>query len=175
MRCHSFGLVVASSFWRELLSGKIFEEQICITLTDFRMTEVQSMLDFILEGTINVGKNERLRLVDITRNFLPDFKMVEEGNSCAYMTNAINEPNHDLNLTCKTCFKYFVSKKECDDHTERMHIKKEEYERCSICQRKFKTRTALESHIKSIHTEHMKEDYICLTCGSRYGYERDLR
>ena len=78
------------------MSGKIFEEQICITLTDFRMTEVQS----ILQGTINVGKNERLRLVDITRNVLPDFKMVEEGNSCAYMTNAINEPNHDLKALC---------------------------------------------------------------------------
>ena len=175
MGCHSFGLIAGSSFWRELLSDKVHEEKICITLTEFRMEELQSMLDFVCDGTLKYCEKDRLKLFEVTRNVLPDLKMFKEGNKGAYMTNSRNEPIHDLDLTCKICFKYFASKKECENHTERMHINKEVYVGCTICKRKFKTQTALESHIKTIHNEHMKEENICPTCGSKYGYARDLR
>ena len=175
MRCQSFGLIVGSSFWREMLFGKIYEEQICIICTEFKMTEFQSMLDFILDGKIDYCEKDRMKLAEIARIVLPDLKMFEEGKSGANMTNPKSEQIRDLHLTCKTCFKYFASKTECENHTERMHTNKDVYVECSICQGKFKTQTALESHIKNIHTEHMKDENVCPTCGSKYGYERDLR
>ena len=97
--------------------------------------------------------------------------MFVEGN----MTNPRKEQIRDLHLTCKTCFKYFASKTDCKNHTKRMHTNKDVKVGCSICHGKFKTRTALKSHIKNTHVEHMEEENICPTCGSKYGYERDLR
>ena len=75
MKCHSFGLIAGSSFWRELLFGNIFEEQICIICTEFKMTEFQSMLDFILDGKLSYCEEDRLKLVEIARIVLPDLKM----------------------------------------------------------------------------------------------------
>ena len=87
MRCQSFGLIVGSSFWREMLFGKIYEEQICIICTEFKMTELQSMLDFILDGKIDYCEKDGMKLAEIARIVLPDLKMFEEGKSGANMTN----------------------------------------------------------------------------------------
>ena len=79
MRCQSFGLIVGSSFWREMLFGKIYEEQICIICTEFKMTEFQSMLDFILDGKMDYCEKDRMKLAEIAIIVLPDLKMFEEG------------------------------------------------------------------------------------------------
>ena len=127
MTCHSFGLIAGSSFWRELSFGKIFEEQSYIICAEFKMTEFQSMLDFILDGKLEYCEEDRLKLVEIARIVLPDLKMFVEGNNGTNMTNPRNEQIRDLHLTCKTCFKYFASKTDCKNHTERMHTNKDVY------------------------------------------------
>jgi hypothetical protein len=114
MKCHSIGLTAGRSFWRELSFGNIFEKQIYIICTEFKMTEFQSMLDFILDGKLEYCEEERLELVEIARIVLPDLKMFVEGNNGTNMTNPRNEQIRDLHLT-------FACKTYCKNQTELMH------------------------------------------------------
>ena len=74
--------------------------------------------------------------------------------------------------TCSFCFKYFARKESCLKHIERMHTKKENFVICEICTGHFKTKEALNIHMKLKHCDEILE---CLTCGNRYAQEPSLR
>ena len=76
----SFGLLAASSFWRELLYDKHNEEKVCIICPEFKKNDLQFMLQILFEGQLESYQKDRLKNFKIAKTILPDLDICSEQN-----------------------------------------------------------------------------------------------
>jgi hypothetical protein len=76
----SFGLIAASSFWRELLYDKNNEEKVCILCPEFKKNDLQFVLQILFEGQLESDKKDKLKIIKIANTILPDLEICSEQN-----------------------------------------------------------------------------------------------
>ncbi|XP_058460581.1 zinc finger protein 37-like [Malaya genurostris] len=78
---------------------------------------------------------------------------------------------HTSGSTCEICGKIFIGKHKLRRHIERIHEKIKKFE-CYLCQKKLSSLTALQVHIKTMHST---KEVKCVYCDKSYPSELSLR
>ena len=76
----SFGLLAASSFWRELLYDKNNEEKVYILCPEFKKNDLQFVLQIIFEGQLESDQKDKIKIIKIANTILPDLEISYEQN-----------------------------------------------------------------------------------------------
>ena len=160
IRCHKLALVISSKFWRDVLefSGN---ENVDIFVCDYSKEFIEAYVTLCERGetkfTQDIQNEDFESFVENTkqnRNAKEEFKV--------------------SSTTCPHCLKFFSNPRTCRKHIKSYHgeEKDKKYD-CNICQRQFKTKNGLKSHIENDHNS--KDPFQCLTCNKVYQNRNELK
>ena len=82
--------------------------------------------------------------------------------------------NVDKSYVCKYCLTYFSRPEKCRDHIKTFHENKDTQYECNICERKYKTKEGLDSHMSNKHSSNSAATFKCSTCDKSYLNKSDL-
>ena len=167
-------LFAASNFWKCILKDIPYMSDYQVEVPDIEKHVMQSIISLLYQGCAQNEKNFEAEAYII----LPDlvFEITKESpiELLEPFLDTKKEPLMD-ETTCNFCFKYFARKESCLKHIERMHTKKENFVICEICTGHFKTKEALNIHMKLKHCPEKPQSFECLTCGKSYAQEPSLK
>ena len=74
---------------------------------------------------------------------------------------------------CNTCQKCFKTRSTLKSHLKNVHIKQERYD-CHLCEKSYTSgKTTLTRHIKAVHSKTKKHE--CSICKKTFSYEENFR
>ena len=92
--------------------------------------------------------------------------------SSYYLKQHVKSIHENEKLLCETCSKHFNTRQSLSRHKQIAHEGGNPLYTCSICDRRFSTKTHYEGHVNS-HLEHRA--FQCKTCGKSFLYNQNLR
>ena len=160
VRCYKLTLVITSKFWRDLLEYT-GNENVNIFVCDYSKEFMEAYVTLCEKGetkfTQDIQNEDFESFVENTRE---NKKATEEFEVSTY--------------TCPHCLKIFSNPRTCRKHINSYHgEEKEKQYDCNICQKKFKTKNGLKSHIENDHKN--KDPFQCLTCNKVYQNKNELK
>ena len=157
-KCNSFILLLAGTFWKDLIKSLEKNPVSCIILPDIKAQTFDTMIQLLLDGFVTIPNEEKESVKSDIRSFFPNIP-------AKTIFDVKDSPS-----VCKICLKRFSTKEAKLQH-EKTHSSKERFA-CKICSKTFHTLHSKNRHEKQHELTNMH--FICPSCGRCYKNHQDL-